>query len=80
MHNPIRSAREARNLSRAQLAKLVDLSTMRLADAEQGNYKQVPEHWRARFEAEGFNFSQIQADYLTWREAAAAELRKAVAQ
>lgn len=80
MDNPIRVAREARNLSRAQLAKLVDLSTMRLADAEQGNYKQIPEHWRPSFEAEGFDFAQLQADYLTWRAAAAADLRKAAAQ
>jgi transcriptional regulator with XRE-family HTH domain len=76
--NPVRRAREAKGLSRAQLAKLAGLSTMRLADAEQGNYKQIPEHWRASFEAEGFDFDQLQADYLAWREAEAAELRKVV--
>lgn len=79
MDNPIRAAREARSLSRAQLAKLVGLSTMRVADIEQGNYTKVPEHWRPGFEALGVDFTQLQGDYLTWREAVTAELRKQVA-
>ena len=74
--NPITAAREARNLTRPELSLLVGRPYSGVAAIEDGRPLALSESWRAAFEAAGFDFDQLAADYKVWRGARAVELGK----
>lgn len=77
--NPLKAAREARKLSRAELAMLLGLPYSRVTAAELGHLVAIPADWRAALTAIGVDFDSLVREYGAWRAACVAELRRAVA-
>lgn len=71
MMNPIKAARESKGLSRTAWSMQIGIGYAQAAAVELGQLKMVPKPWRDGLEAAGFNYDQLNADYLTWRAAMA---------
>lgn len=77
--NPLKAAREARKLSRAELAMLLGLPYSRVSAVELGHPAVIPPDWHATLDAAGFDAAGLARAYEAWRAGRATALRQAVA-
>lgn len=78
MDNPLKKAREAKGLTRRQLALIIGKSYERVASLENGYMTTVPATWREGLEAAGIDYEGLRRDMDAYHAAIMADARKAV--
>jgi DNA-binding XRE family transcriptional regulator len=65
--SPLQLAREARAMTRKDLAIALDVEYNRVAAIEGGVSRQIPASWRAAMDAAGFDYEAINGAFVAWR-------------